>query len=146
MLAGTRTALAAACGPANVAGATAFDVFDVTVASHGPIQGATAPTLRSHLAALPRRTPTAHYVPNAGGRSAGTATAVLEDLASSVALPVRWYDGARLMTELGVSCTVEKSPLHTLTPMSAAIPPQVTALAFDDGQQAIAARVGRCRR
>lgn len=144
VLAGTAGALAAARHAAEAHGARAFDPLEVAVASHGPVQNSTAALLRAHLAGLPRRPPSARYITNTGGRSVDTADAVLDDLASSVAHPVRWYDGARLLVELGVSCTIETSPGHTLTRLMHTIDPGVSALALDDDGMATVA--ARCRR
>jgi malonate decarboxylase epsilon subunit len=132
VLGGTTTALAAAEPAARRAGAAAFTHLEIAVASHGPIQDGTAQRLREHLTTLPRRTPALRYITNTGGRSVGSAEAVLDDLASAVARPVRWYDGVRLMAELGVTCTVETEPGHTLTHLVAAAAPTVTALALSD--------------
>jgi malonate decarboxylase epsilon subunit len=139
VLGGTATALAATQEAARLVGATAFERLDVAVASHGPVQDETARTLHTHLAALPRRDPTMRYITNNGGRSAGTAAAVLDDLANSVAHPVSWYDGVRLMAELGVTCTIETAPGHTLTRLIVAATPAVTALAVSDGLSAAVA-------
>ena len=81
--------------------------------SRWPLTGPCRPkprALAAHLAALPLRTPTARYVTNTGGRAVDTAEAILDDLAQSVAQPVRWYDGVRLMAELGVTCSIETHP------------------------------------
>jgi malonate decarboxylase epsilon subunit len=144
VLGGTATALNAAHDAARLTGAAAFERLDIAVASHGPVQGETASALRTHLAALPLRSPTARYVTNTGGRVVGTAQAILTDLADSVAHPVRWYDGVRLMAELGVTCSIETAPGHTLTRLVRAGAPDVTALSVsDDGVTAVAARAHR---
>jgi malonate decarboxylase epsilon subunit len=44
-----------------------------------------------------------------------TAEAILDDLAQAVAQPVRWYDGIRLMAELGATFAIEAHPGHVLT-------------------------------
>ena len=141
---GTITALDAARRAAAEAGATAFERLDVAVASHGPVQIGTAETLRAALSSLQRRTPGARYVTNTGGRSVGTAEAVLDDLANSVAYPVRWYDGVRLMAELGVTCTIETPPGHVLTRLVASIAPQIAAVAV--GEVGLRAAVARAHR
>lgn len=144
VLGGTATALRAAHDEARLAGAATFERLDIAVASHGPVQAATASALRGHLATLPLRTPTARYVTNTGGRVVGTAQAILTDLADSVAHPVRWYDGVRLMAELGVTCSIETAPGHTLTRLMRAGAPDITALSVsDDGLTAVAARAHR---
>ena len=144
VLGGTSTALDAARKRAGDAGAIAFERLDIAVASHGPIQNDTARKLGTYLSTLPRRTPTARYVTNIAARSARTAEAVIDDLTNSVAHPVQWYDGVRLMTELGVTCAIETPPGHALTALISAIAPGVTALAVSqDGMSAAAARARR---
>jgi malonate decarboxylase epsilon subunit len=144
VLGGTATALRAAHDEARLGGASTFERLDIAVASHGPVQDQTASALRTHLAALPPRTPTARYVTSTGGRVVGTAQAILTDLADSVAHPVRWYDGVRLMAELGVTCSLETAPGHTLTRLVRSSAPDVTALSVsDDGLTAVAARAHR---
>lgn len=144
VLGGTDAALDAAQRAASSSGAIAFERLDVAVASHGPVQDGTARALHAHLSTLPLRTPTARYVTNSGGRSVDTAEAILDDLAESAARPVRWYDGVRLMFELGVNCTIETPPGHTLTRLVAAIAPQITALAVSD--EGLSAAADRARR
>jgi malonate decarboxylase epsilon subunit len=144
VLGGTITALDSASRATAEAGATAFERLDVAVASHGPVQNSTAETLLAALSSLPRRNPTARYVTNAGGRSVRTADAVLDDLANAVAHPVRWYDGVRLMAELGVTCTIEMPPGHVLTRLVASIAPQIAAVAAsEDGLDGALARARR---
>jgi malonate decarboxylase epsilon subunit len=143
VLGGTVSALNAAHDAARLTGA-AFERLDIAVASHGPVQSETARALRTHLTALPLRTPTARYVTNTGGRLVETAEAILADLAGSVAHPVRWYDGVRLMAELGVTCSIETPPGHTLTRLVRSGAPDITALSVsDDGLPAVAARARR---
>jgi malonate decarboxylase epsilon subunit len=132
VLGGTIPALTAAERLARRDGARSFERLDVEVASHGPLQEPTAQAVRSCLSALPRREPAIRYITNVGGRSVNSAAAVHDDLASSVSRPVRWYDGIRLMSELGVTCTVESTPGHTLTRLAAAAVPMLTAIALDE--------------
>ena len=81
---------------------------------------------------------------NTGGRVVETAEAILADLAGSVAHPVRWYDGVRLMAELGVTCSIETPPGHTLTRLVRSGAPEITAVSVsDDGLTAVAARAHR---
>lgn len=132
VLGGSEPALAAAAAAAGGAGARALDRLDVPVASHGPIQADTAEHLSRHLATLPRRAPTARYLTNVGGRAVDDAEAVLDDLAESVAHPVRWYDATRLMAELGVTRAVEAAPGHVLTRLWASAVPDVRCVALAD--------------
>ncbi|SEH53050.1 malonate decarboxylase epsilon subunit [Mycolicibacterium rutilum] len=132
VVAGTAAALATAEELADRAGARSFRRLDVAIASHGTLQRPTADALRDALAGTPRRTPTARYVTNVGGRTVATADAVLGDLAAAVAHPVRWYDGVRLMAELGVTCAVETEPGHVLSRLVASAAPRVTTVALSE--------------
>ncbi len=141
VLGGTAVALSAAREAADAAGATKFERLEVAVASHGPIQHDTARRLRAHLSTLRLNTPAMRYVTNTGGRSVATASAVVDDLAQSVSHPVQWFDGIQLIVELGVTCSIETGPGHTLTRLMTATAPRVAALAvFDDGLSGAAAR------
>ncbi|CAN5367194.1 hypothetical protein BH09ACT7_BH09ACT7_61510 [soil metagenome] len=91
----------------HAAGAGAFEVLNVPVASHCPLQAGTADQLATHLARLPRRTPTARYLTNTRGRATITAEVILDDLAQAVSHPVQWYDAMRLLPELGATCAIE---------------------------------------
>jgi len=128
---------------ARTAGATDYERLDVSVASHCPLQAGTAQRLAAHLAGLPPRTPTARYLTNTGGRAVTTATAILDDLAQSVAHPVQWYDATRVMPELGATCAIETHPGHVLTRLCAANAPGLTALSVQDN--GVAAVVARAR-
>jgi malonate decarboxylase epsilon subunit len=112
---GTSTALQKAADTARIAGAFNYERLNVSVASHCPKQAATAPHLKTHLAGLPHRGPTARYLTNTRGRATTSAETVLDDLAQAVAHTVHWYDATRLMGELGTTCAIETQPGHVLT-------------------------------
>ncbi|WP_267295394.1 ACP S-malonyltransferase [Mycobacterium hackensackense] len=132
VLAGSLSALRAAAGAAQAAGAADFTMLDVVVASHCPVQSDTARRMAEHLSRLPRRIPSARYLTNTGGRAVRTADAVLDDLSESVARPVQWYDATRLAPELGVTCAVEVLPGHVLTRLNAVNAPSVLSLSLSD--------------
>ena len=138
VLSGTAVALDRAADAAKAAGASDCERLDVAVASHCPLQVGTATRLAAHLAGLPRRTPTARYLTNTGGRAATTAEAVLDDLARAVAHPVRWYDATRLMAELGVTCAIETHPGHVLTRLLHSAAPNVVSISLQDNPFAAA--------
>jgi malonate decarboxylase epsilon subunit len=144
VLAGTSAALDIAHQAARRAGARSFQTLDVHVASHGPVQRGTACALAAHLARIPVRTQTAAYFSNVGARRIrDDPRAVLDDLADSVARPVRWFDIARVLPEYGVTAAVQMPPGHVLSHlMSAAAPDVGVFTAADDGFGLIAARLG----
>lgn len=144
VVSGTAAALDAVHHAAADAGARDVERLAVTVASHCPLQDGTARRMAEHLAAVPRRTPTARYVTNTGGRAVATADAILDDLAAAVAQPVQWYDGVRVMAELGVTVAVETRPGHVLTRLVSAAAPTVRTLSLQD--DSFATVVARMRR
>lgn len=145
VIGGTSSALERAAVAAREAGARSFERVAMAVASHGPVQDPTARALAARLAELDAGPPRMRYVTNTAGRAVSSAAAVLADLSESVARTVRWYDGVRVMSELGVTCTVEMTPGHTLTRLVAAAVPTMTARSLDDdGIRAVAhAALGR---
>ncbi len=116
LLGGTVAALDGARQAAQRAGARRFEMLDVAVASHGPLQRDTAHVVAQYLSTVPHREQRAAYLTNVGARrSRNDPAAVLDDLATAVAHPVRWFDIMRLLPELGVVATVEMPPGHVLT-------------------------------
>jgi len=145
-LSGSVAALRDAAAAAEAAGAGDFTLLDVAVASHCPLQSGTAERMKTHLAGLPRRPPTAQYLTNVRGRSVRDADAILDDLADAVAHTVQWYDATRLAPELGVTVAVETQPGHVLTRLNAANAPIVVTLSMqDNGIDAVLARARRLR-
>jgi malonate decarboxylase epsilon subunit len=139
VVSGTDRALRRATDAARDAGAQSCERLDVAVASHCPIQQDTARLTANHLARLPRRRPTRRYLTNTRGRVTTSAEVVLDDLAQSVARPVQWYDGTRLLGELGVTSAVEIPPGHVLTRLLASAVPSIRAVSVtDDGFEAAA--------
>jgi malonate decarboxylase epsilon subunit len=115
VVSGSATALARCAQAAPDAGARRMQRLDMVVASHCPLQAATAQRLAEHLSRVPRRAQTIAYLTNTGGRRiVNDAEAVLDDLARSVAQPVRWFDAMRLMTEIGVTHALQMPPGHVL--------------------------------
>jgi malonate decarboxylase epsilon subunit len=137
---GTATALQKAADAARIAGAFNYERLNVSVASHCPKQAGTAAHLKTHLAGLPRRGPTARYLTNTRGRATTSAETVLGDLAQAVAHAVHWYNATRLMAELGTSCAIETQPGHVLTRLLPSAAPTVAAISLQDSGLAAAAR------
>ncbi|MET7422648.1 acyltransferase domain-containing protein [Dactylosporangium sp. NPDC005555] len=144
VVSGTRAALHALRERAAAAGARDVTALDVAVASHGPLQAGTARAVADDLARTPhgeqRR---AYFAGTTGRRIAADTGAVLDDLAGSVMLPVRWLDVLRLMPETGTTATVQVPPGRVLTVLADRACPQATNLAVDD--LGVAATVHRLR-
>ncbi|MFD4539494.1 ACP S-malonyltransferase [Streptomyces bauhiniae] len=133
VVSGTRASLEALRQRAPAAGARDLTVLDVTVASHCPLQAATADVVSKALAGVELGEQHRAYLANTTGRRIRSAPQdVAADLAQAVRHPVRWYDAARLMPELGVTTTVETPPGHTLTALVTPESPEATHIAVDD--------------
>jgi malonate decarboxylase epsilon subunit len=143
VLGGTVAALDTARQAARHAGARRFEMLDVAVASHGPLQRDTARVMAQHLSTIPHRDQRAAYVTNVGARRIrDDPAAILDDLATAVAHPVRWFDIMRLLPELGVVATVEMPPGDVLSRLVTATTPAVRVFSVTgDGLGTITARL-----
>jgi malonate decarboxylase epsilon subunit len=143
VLGGTIAALDSARQAAQRAGARRFEMLDVAVASHGPLQRDTAHVVAQYLSTVAHRDQCAAYMTNVGARRIrDDSVAVLDDLATAVAHPVRWFDITRLLPELGVVATVEMPPGHVLSRLVTTTTPAVCAFSVsDDGVAPITARL-----
>jgi malonate decarboxylase epsilon subunit len=143
VLGGTVAALDSARQAAQRAGARRFEILDVAVASHGPRQRDTARAVAQHLSEVPRRPQHAAYMTNVGARRIrDDSAAVLDDLATAVAHPVRWFDIMRLLPELGVVATIETPPGNVLSRLVSATTPTMRVFSVaEDGLESIAARL-----
>ena len=72
------------------------------------------------------------YVSNRGGRALYDAEAIRQDLATSVAHPVRWYHALEVLRELGASLFIEMAPGHVSTDLVAELFPNVRAVSIAD--------------
>lgn len=135
VLGGTLAALDDARQAARRAGARRFEMLDVAVASHGPLQRDTASAVAQHLSAIPHREQRSAYMTNVGARRIrDDAAAVLDDLATAVAHPVRWFDIMRLLPELGVDATVEMPPGDVLSRLVTATTPALSVFSVTDDE------------
>jgi malonate decarboxylase epsilon subunit len=135
VLGGTVAALDTARQAARRAGARRFELLDVAVASHGPLQRDTARVVAQHLSTIPHRGQRAAYMTNVGARRIrDDAAAVLDDLATAVAHPVRWFDIMRLLPELGVDATVEMPPGDVLSRLVTATTPALSVFSVTDDE------------
>jgi malonate decarboxylase epsilon subunit len=135
VLGGTVAALDDAREAAQRAGARRFEMLDVAIASHGPLQRETARVVAQYLSTIPHRPQCAAYMTNVGARRVRDGSAaVLNDLADAVAHPVRWFDIIRLLPELGVRATIEMPPGHVLSRLVTATTPAVSAISVADDE------------
>lgn len=131
VVAGIAAALDATAAEARRQGGRAQRLA-VPVPSHSPLMQHVADRLREALAPIRLRPPAVPYLSNRGGRALYDAEAIREDLATSVAHPVRWYDALEVMRELGATVFVEMPPGHVSTHLVASLFSDVTAISIAD--------------
>ncbi|APR76634.1 Malonyl CoA acyl carrier protein transacylase [Minicystis rosea] len=132
VVAGSDAALDAVMARARGRGARRAERLDVTVPSHSPLMQPVADHLRQALAGRSLRPPAVPYVSNRGGRALYDAEAIREDLATSVAHPVRWHDALEVMRELGARLFLEMPPGHVSAHLVAASLPDASAVSISD--------------
>ncbi|MGH3313137.1 MAG: ACP S-malonyltransferase [Streptomyces sp.] len=107
-------------------------------------EGDVAVRLAQHLATIPRRPQAVPYVSGVFGRCLrGDTNAVFDDLARSVALPVRWEEMTVALTQEGTRCCVELPPGRALTGRVAAELPGMAAVSVEEHGIATAAELVR---
>jgi malonate decarboxylase epsilon subunit len=132
VIAGIDAALSAVAALATQQGARQVERLAIGVPSHCPLLQPVADHLAQALNAMPLRTPAIPYVSNRGGRALRDAGAIREDLATSVAHPVRWYDALEVLRELGTSLFLEMPPGHVSTQILTKTMPEVSAYSLMD--------------
>ena len=110
VVAGSDAALDAVTAQARQQGAHRAERLAVSVPSHCPLMQPVADRLEQAMVTAPLRPPSMPYVSNRGGRALYDAEAIRQDLATSVAHPVRWYDALEVMRELGATLFLEMAP------------------------------------
>ena len=96
------------------------------------------------MAKLTLQPPSIPYVSNRGARVLYDAEAMREDLATSIAHPVRWYDALEVLRELGTTLFIEMPPGHVSTHLLAELFPGVGAVSIaDQGLRHATALAGR---
>jgi malonate decarboxylase epsilon subunit len=132
VVAGSDAALGAVTAGARQHGATRAERLAVSVPSHCPLLQPVADRLGQAMAGLSLRPPSVPYVSNRGGRALYDAEAIRDDLATSVAHPVRWYDALEVMGEFGVTLFIEMAPGHVSTRLVERLFPDHRAVAVAD--------------
>ena len=115
VVAGRDAALDTMIGEARQHGAHRAERLAVSVPSHCPLLQPIADRMARELAELSLQPPSIPYVSNRGARALYDAEAIREDLATSIAHPVRWYDALDVLRELGASVFIEMPPGHVST-------------------------------
>jgi malonate decarboxylase epsilon subunit len=146
VLAGSDAALEDAVGRARAAGASRAERLAVSVPSHSPLLAGVAEVLAAALRTVPVTDARVPYVTNVRARATRDREAIREDLARSVALPVRWHDATVILFELGARLFVELPPGRTLTGLAQEAFPCARAVATDEVRmESIAALAARAR-
>jgi malonate decarboxylase epsilon subunit len=132
VIAGSDPALAAVIAQALQHGARRAERLAVTVPSHCPLLQSVADRMEKAMSTLPLRPSAVPYMSNRGGRALYDADAIREDLATSVAHPVRWFDALEVLRELGTNLFIEMAPGHVSTNLVAESIPGVRAISIAD--------------
>jgi malonate decarboxylase epsilon subunit len=145
-IAGADAGLDRAIGLARRAGARRADRLAVAVPSHCALLDPVVDRLARALADVELRPPTVPYAGNRRARALRDAGAIRDDLATSVARPVRWHDATRVLYERGARLFVEMPPGHVLTNLATAAFPDARAVAVAEaGLDSVATLAARER-
>ena len=132
VVAGLDAALDATTAEACQQGAHRAERLAVSVPSHCPLLQPIADRLEQEMDKVSLQPPSIPYVSNRGARVLYDAEAVREDLATSIAHPVRWYDALEVLRELGTSLFLEMPPGHVSTDLLGESFPGVRAVSIAD--------------
>jgi malonate decarboxylase epsilon subunit len=132
VVAGSDSALDLATTQARQQGARRAQRLAISVPSHCPLLQPVADRLAQAMAGLTLRPPSMPYVSNRGGRALYDADGIRQDLATSIAHPVRWYDALEVLRELGSRVFIEMAPGHVSTHLIGELIPDVRAVSIAD--------------
>jgi len=132
VVAGSDSALAAVMAESRQQGARRAQRLAVSVPSHCPLLQPIADRLTQAMASLTLRRPSVPYISNRGGRALYDADAIRQDLATSIAHPVRWYSALEVMRELGATVFIEMAPGDVSTHLVGELLPGVRAVSIAD--------------
>lgn len=104
---------------ARMAGARKAQLLPVRVPSHCCLLADAAHKLAAELARIRVHTPRIPFAGNRTARPLRTAEAIRDDLAASIAAPVRWHDATSLLYELGARLFIEMPPGRVLSDLAA---------------------------
>ncbi|BCU81483.1 malonyl CoA-acyl carrier protein transacylase [Polycladomyces abyssicola] len=127
-IAGSIPGIEAALAMASAAGAHRAEILRVSVPSHCPLLQHVSYQLARALDEVHFREPVVPYGGNRRARALRDPEAIREDLAMSVAHPVRWHEVTTLFFELGARLFLEMPPGHVLTDLVAAAFPAARSI------------------
>jgi [acyl-carrier-protein] S-malonyltransferase len=132
VVSGERAAVEAGMEAARSLGARRVVLLPVSVAAHSRLMADAAIRMRTLLADVAFRDPSAPLLANADARLLTTGEACREELVEHLTLGVDWVRAVETMTAAGVGTFVEVGPGKVLTGLVRRIAPDATAIAIDD--------------
>jgi [acyl-carrier-protein] S-malonyltransferase len=132
VISGTRSALGAAAGPLQAAGARRVIPLKVSGPFHSPMMAGVGHDLADAFEAVEWRDASPAVVSNVTGEPVTGATEIRSLLARQVSSPVEWVHGVRGMRAAGVDTFVEVGPGAALTGMVRRIVPEARTLNVAD--------------
>ena len=132
VVSGERAAIEAAADIARELGAKRVVVLPVSVAAHSPLMVEAAERMRSALAGVEFREPTAALLANADARAILDGEGARTELVEHLTAGVDWVTAVERMTADGVDTFLEVGPGKVLTNLIKRIAPEATAIALDD--------------
>ncbi|MGG0510279.1 malonate decarboxylase subunit epsilon [Priestia megaterium] len=127
-ISGTLKAIEKVLEKASKKGARKTKMLHVTVPSHCPLMEGVSSELRKTITEVKGKDPIVPFIGNCKARKLWKAADVKEDLAASVALPVRWHDTTEVMYEMGTRLYIEMAPGRVLTDLAAKSFPEARAI------------------
>jgi malonate decarboxylase epsilon subunit len=106
-------------------------LLNFSVPSHCELLKDVSAALQHEMTSLPFKEPDVPYLSNHAARLVKTADKVRTDLWMSIAMPVKWYEGIRLLYESGARLFIEMEPSGVLTKIVHASLPDVRALPME---------------
>lgn len=131
-IAGAIPGIEAVLASARREGARKAQLLNVSVPSHCQLLESVSIQLASALQKVPFHTPSVPYVGNRNGRVLRDPEAIREDLATSIAHPVRWHDATTLLFELGARLFIEMPPGHVLRDLARSAFPSARSISISD--------------
>jgi malonate decarboxylase epsilon subunit len=107
-------------------------LLNLAVPSHCELLKDVSAALQHEMTSFPFKEPDVPYLSNHSARLVKTADKVRTDLWMSIAMPVRWYEGIRLLYESGARMFIEMEPSGVLTKIVHSSLPDVRALPMEN--------------
>jgi [acyl-carrier-protein] S-malonyltransferase len=139
VIAGDKEAVSRIVSEAKALGASRVVLLPVSVPSHCPLMAPAAERLAERLREMRLRRPSVPVVHNVDALTRHEPEAIAAALAAQLCQPVRWVDGVRAMTRMGIDTLVELGPGSVLTALCRRIDSELTCLPTGDPKKLEAA-------